>query len=126
LNYYEPSHETSRLLTAPSADLIGWQINRQGDTLLLTAKTSGNLIDGMKYHTFIKTPDGVTHKYSLTDPNESRTSNSFTTQISLAELGNPFVLAFSAETKQDVVLDSSAWEFIVLSNPTSATSTPTR
>jgi LmbE family N-acetylglucosaminyl deacetylase len=126
LNFYEPSRETPRLLAAPGADIIGWQITRQGDTLLLTMKTSGSLSNDVQYTTYIKTPDGVTHKYPFTGTNESHTSNAFTTQVSLADLGNPPVLAFSAETRKDVVLDTSAWEFILLGNPTSATSTPVR
>jgi hypothetical protein len=78
------------------------------------------------YHIFIKTPDGVTHTYSLNDPNEHRSFSSFTTQVSLAELGNPSVLAFSAETQRDVVLDSIGWELILLDSLPAATPTPRR
>jgi hypothetical protein len=124
INFYEPSRETSRLIAAPGADIIGWQIERRADTLLLTMNTNGNISNDVQYITYIKTPDGVTHKYSLTNSNNSLPSNSFTTKVSLADLGNPAVLAFSAETRKNVVLDSSAWEFILLGNPTTATATP--
>jgi hypothetical protein len=126
LSFYEPSRETARLLLVPGADLVGWQISRLGDALMLTVETRGPLTGGVHYHIFIKTPDGVTHTYSLNDPNEHRSFSSFTTQVSLAELGNPSVLAFSAETQRDVVLDSIGWELILLDSLPAATPTPRR
>ncbi len=124
-NYYEPSLETSRLLVFPGADLIGWNISRAGDNLLLTAETRGPIMDGIQYRITIKVPDGTTHSYALTDPTEHRSFSSFNTRVSLADLGNPFVLAFSAETSKDVVLDHTAWEFIQVGTPSVVVPTPT-
>lgn len=125
-NYFEPSRETSRLLIFPGADLIGWKVSRAGDNLLLTAETRGPLMDGIQYRIIIKAPNGTTHNYLLTDPAEHRSYSSFTTQVSLAELGNPTVLVFSAETTKDVVLDYTAWEFIQLGIPSMVVPTPTQ
>jgi hypothetical protein len=66
---------------------------------------------------YLKTPDGLTHKYPYNQSAEAKASTSFTTQVSLTDLNNPPVLSFSAETRQDVVLDSSAWEFILVNYP---------
>jgi hypothetical protein len=126
LNFYEPSRETSRLLLLPGADLIGWKISRLGDTLQLTAETRGPLVEGVQYRTFIKTPDGTTHAYTIANPQEHRSFSSFTTQVNLAELGNPSVLAFSAESQKDVVLDRTGWEFVQLGTLPQAIPTPTR
>jgi hypothetical protein len=109
----------------PGADIIGWQIERVGNTLYLICKTNGKLIKDMQYITYLKTPDGVTHVYSQSESSESPGSTSFTTQISLADLGNPPVISFSAETKQDIVLDNSAWEFALLDYSNVLTHTPT-
>jgi LmbE family N-acetylglucosaminyl deacetylase len=125
INFYEPSRETSRLLVDPGADIVGWQIERQGDTLSLTVKLKGNLLDGTQYITYIKTPDGSTYKYTLPTQSQSLASNSFTTQVSLSGLGNPALISFSAQTRQDVVLDNSAWEFVLLNYQDQSIPTPT-
>jgi LmbE family N-acetylglucosaminyl deacetylase len=123
-NFYEPSRETSRLLVTPGADIVGLKVERQGDSLTFTVMAKGKLVEGVQYITYIKTPDGKTHKYEKTSQSEPAGATSFTTQVSLSELGNPTVLSFSGETRQDITLDNSAWEFVILSNSNLATSTP--
>ncbi|NJD58618.1 MAG: hypothetical protein C3F13_13910 [Anaerolineales bacterium] len=123
-DYLEPGRETSRLLVAPGADIIGWQIERQGDKVSITVIMNGKLIDGIKYTIYLKTRDGQTQKYQLSDQKEAQASASFTISISLAELNYPSLVSFSAETRQDVLLDASAWEFILLDYPPLAQATP--
>jgi LmbE family N-acetylglucosaminyl deacetylase len=114
VNYSEPTVVTERLLQFPGADLIGWGVSRLGDTLILNSYTLSPAPKGIQYSIFLKTPDGATHTYSLNDPNVQHSLGGFTTQVSLVELGNPSVLAFSAETQRDVMLDRTGWEFILL------------
>jgi hypothetical protein len=117
MSYYEPGRETSRLLMLPGADIIGWQIERQGDLLSFVVIMNGKLTEAIHYMVYLKTPDGLTHKYPYNQSAEAKASTSFTTQVSLTDLNSPPVLSFSAETRQDVVLDSSAWEFILVNYP---------
>jgi LmbE family N-acetylglucosaminyl deacetylase len=124
VNYAEPTVVTGRLMQFPGADLIGWSVSRLGDILILNSYTLSPAPKGIQYSIFIKTPDGVTHTYTLNDPNVQHSLGRFTTQVSLADLGNPSVLAFSAETDRDVLLDRTGWEFILLGNIQTSAPTP--
>jgi LmbE family N-acetylglucosaminyl deacetylase len=126
VNYSEPTVMTERLLQFPGADLVGWSITRLGDTLMLNSNTLSPAPIGIQYSILIKTPDGVTYTYTLNDPNCQRSLGGFTTQVNLKELGNPTVLSFSAETHRDVLLDRTAWEFILLGNTQTSIPTPSR
>jgi LmbE family N-acetylglucosaminyl deacetylase len=123
VNYPEPSVMTEQLVKIPGADLIGWSISRMGDTLNLSTQTLAPAPEGVQYSIYIKTPDGLTHTYTLSDSNVHRSLSGFTTQVSITSLNNPSLLAFSAETKREVTLDRIGWEFIQLG--TFQTTSPT-
>lgn len=123
-NYYEPSRETSRLLMTPGADIIGLDVKRLGDTLSITVLTKGKLIERAQYIIYVKTPDGKTYTYNRSSPGESSTTSAITVNLSLAELGNPLLLFFSAQTRQDIILNNSAWEFVLLNYGNTLQATP--
>ncbi len=125
MSYYEPSRETSRLLVAPGSGIIGWQVERNGEQLSLTAVMNGKLIDGIHYVINIKTPDGLAHEYQLSNHTEANASNCFTVQVNLADLNNPSVLSFFLVTRRDVVLVASAWEFVLVYYPPTSAAPPT-
>jgi hypothetical protein len=110
----EPARESTRHLLLGGADLVGWRITRLGNALVLTAQTRGSLVPGLQYRILLKTPDGVTRFYKLTSPEASAFFNSFTINLDLSELGDPFVLSFAAEVSRGAVLDQTSWNMVIL------------
>ncbi len=110
----EPSGESARRLFVSGSDLVGYRVVRLGDTLWLTMMTRGRLLPGLNYVISLKTTDGKTHKVTIAPTPKFLLDHSFTYQVNLADLGNPDVLGFEAEVQQGVVLDRSAWHFIIL------------
>ncbi len=112
-NLQEPMDESTRRLFMEGADLTGWHVTRLGQAIWLTALTDGHLLPGLDYHIMVKTPDGQTDNYNM-GPLVWWGANSFTAQVDLASLGNPIMIGFSAEVKQKITLDRTAWNFVIL------------
>lgn len=113
-NWGEPASESTRRLLVPGTDLVGWEIARLSDVLVLKADTRGKLVAGMQYRILIKTSDGDTRVYT---PNSSEMvlgASSFSVIIHLDDLGEPEVLGFAAEVRNGITLDRSGWNFVVL------------
>jgi LmbE family N-acetylglucosaminyl deacetylase/GT2 family glycosyltransferase len=110
----EPSNESLRHFLLSGADLVGWQITRLGDQLILTADTRGWLLPGLQYRIRVKTPDGQTFIYTQKNSRFSIFRRSFTARLDLAEMGDPGVISFSADILQGVTLDRTGWYFLKL------------
>jgi LmbE family N-acetylglucosaminyl deacetylase/glycosyltransferase involved in cell wall biosynthesis len=111
----EPAQESTRRLILASADLIGWQALRIGDSVWFLAETRGRLLPVFSYRIYIKSPDGKTITVNCTPSDQHMGRNTFFTKISLSEMNNPSVLGFSAEVqKRFVILDRTAWHFVIM------------
>lgn len=120
----EPADESTRRRVVGSADLVGLHVARVDNLLWLTAETRHALFPGVRYTLMVKLPNGDT--LTATWPgNASRLSaNTFTFPLNLDEIDNQeaeeetplSMLAFAAEVRQGIVLDRTAWHFIMLSD----------
>jgi len=111
----EPIRERFAKLVISGADLVAIQIGRLGDTVCFSAETRGSLQKWITYRILVKLPDGRTleGKEKLDLP--IFPDRFFGSCYNLEEMGNPDVIGVSAETWSGVMLDSTAWHYLVLS-----------
>jgi LmbE family N-acetylglucosaminyl deacetylase len=110
----EPAQERGHRRLLPGADLIGLKVGRLGNRLWLMAETRGSLLPGLRYRLLLKLPDGRTEAISWPGQAKRLGNSIFSAHIELDTLGNPQVLGFAAEIRQQVTLDQTAWRFLVL------------
>jgi LmbE family N-acetylglucosaminyl deacetylase len=99
--------------TASKGKLSGWRIIRIGDTLFITAEVTGN-IPSLEYRLLVKSPDGETHTFDSHLPAWAQNGRTFTTAISLSELGDIPVLGFAAEIQEGASKTNSSWYFLIV------------
>ncbi len=109
----DPDQEMTRRPAAGKAELSGWKIIRIGDTLFITAEVSGNPAS-LEYRLLVKSPDGETHSVDTHLPVWSQSGRTFTTPLSLSELGDIPVLGFAAEIRDGVSTIRSSWYFLIV------------
>jgi hypothetical protein len=85
---------------------------RLGDILFLTVEARGNLIPGLQYRILVKTPEGKTEVFTYTPGNKLIPGRSFLAQLDLAQLGNPPVVAFSADVQRQFLIERTGWYFL--------------
>ena len=107
---------SSPMMTRPAGsktELSGWRIIRFGDTLFITAEVTGNT-QLPEYRLLVKSPDGETHVFDTYLPGWSQSGRTFTTQISLSELGELPVLGFAAEFREGASTVLSSWYLLIV------------
>lgn len=112
----EPAGESARRLVLAGADLISLQVSRLNDDLWLTARTRGPLLPGLHYRLLIKFPDGRTGVFTWPGLAERLDRTSFGLHLNLSQMGDPPVLGFAVEVRQQATLDRSGWHFVILRN----------
>jgi hypothetical protein len=110
----EPARESARRLILGGTDLVGWEVSRLGNQLILTANTRGRLLPGLHYRILVKSPGGVTTIYNQNSAQVTLTSRSISAHIDLAEMDDPAFLGFEAEVREGVALDRTGWSFASL------------
>jgi hypothetical protein len=109
----EPVQENTPRILLAGSDLISWQAHRLGNSVWILFEARGKLLPELTYRIQIKTPDGRTRTIDCSNPANHWSPTIFFTKIDLQEYGTPPVIGFSAETAQKVVLDHTAWHFLI-------------
>jgi LmbE family N-acetylglucosaminyl deacetylase len=109
----DSSLEITRLPAAGRAELAGWKIIRIGDTVFITADVSSRA-DSLEYRLLVKSPNGETHIFDSHLPVWSQNGRTFTTSISLTELGDIPVLGFAAQIQEGASVIQSSWYFVIV------------
>jgi LmbE family N-acetylglucosaminyl deacetylase len=95
--------------------MIGWQTARLGDKIWLDLQMKRDMLPDLDCIVSVKLPDGRTHRMDLAPIGSIFSSRDFVTQVDLATLGNPSVIAFAAELKQGgFLVTKTGWHILVL------------
>jgi LmbE family N-acetylglucosaminyl deacetylase len=95
--------------------MIGWQTARLGDKIWLDLQMKRDMLPDLDCILSVKLPDGRTHRMDLAPIGSIFSSRDFVTQVDLATLGNPSVIAFAAELKQGgFLVTKTGWHILVL------------
>jgi hypothetical protein len=108
----EPTDDSTRLWLSAGSDLVGWDTARVGNLIMIAAETRGQLLPGVNYTLQLKLPNGQNVKIQGTPEDVALKRYGFGGEINLADWGNPQVIGFAAQTRMDVLLDQTSWQFI--------------
>ena len=111
----EPADESSHELVLGSADLIGLQIEQQGELLSITAETEEPLLRGLHYRVQVKLANGKTLTGTWPGSAVRAGKSAFAFTVNLAEIGDPAVLSVAAEVTEGAALDRTGWYIVELS-----------
>jgi len=95
--------------------MIGWQTARLNDKIWLDLRMKRDILPDLDCILSVKLPDGRTYRMDLVPIGSIFSSRDFVTQVDLATLGNPSVIAFAAEIKQGgFLVTKTGWHILVL------------
>jgi LmbE family N-acetylglucosaminyl deacetylase len=103
----------TRTPSSGKVELTGWKIIRIGDTLFMSAEVTRNT-PTLEYRLLVKSPNGETHTFDTYLPGWSQSGRTFTTPVSLSELGDIPVLGFAAEIREGASTVRSSWYFLIV------------
>jgi LmbE family N-acetylglucosaminyl deacetylase len=112
----EPIREQFGKLVIAGADLISWQTARLGDKVCFSAGTRGKLRNEISYKILIKLPNGSILQEKGDKGLPIIPDRFFGACFSAEELGNPNVIGLAAETWSGMLLDRTAWYFVILNS----------
>jgi LmbE family N-acetylglucosaminyl deacetylase len=112
----EPIREQFGKLVIAGADLVSWQTVRLGDKICFSAGTRGRLQKEISYKILVKLPNGSTLQEKVDKGLPIFPDRFFGACFSTEELGNPNVIGLAAETWSGMLLDRTAWYFVILNS----------
>ncbi|MGD0574434.1 MAG: PIG-L family deacetylase [Anaerolineales bacterium] len=107
-----PTDDSTLLWLSAGSDLVGWDTARVGNLIMIAAETRGPLVPAVNYTLQLKLPDGQNVDIHGTPEDVALKRYGFGGEINLADWGNPQVIGFTAQTRMDILLDQTSWQFI--------------